>query len=326
MPKVNYRDALNQALKEEMQRDDRVFLMGEEVGFYEGAFKVSKGLLNEFGPMRVVDTPITEGGFTGVGIGAAMVGLRPVIEVMTINFAIQALDQIVNNAAKIRLMSGGQLKIPMVVRGPGYAANRLAAQHSQALDVFFCHVPGLKVVAPSTPKDAKGLLKSAIRDDNPVICIEAQLLYPLTGEIPDGEYTVPIGSAEIKRAGSDVTIITWSKMVHFSIDAAALLSKEGVEAEVVDLRTLRPLDLPLILESVRKTGRAVIVEEGWPYAGVGAEVAYQIQHEAMDALDAPVERVTSEDVPIAYAKNLERASIPDPPKIVKAVKKVLYLQ
>jgi pyruvate dehydrogenase E1 component beta subunit len=326
MSKVNYRDALNQALREEMRRDDGVFLMGEEVGFYQGAFKVSKGLLDEFGPMRVVDTPITEGGFTGVGIGAALVGLRPVIEMMTFNFAILALDQIVNNAAKIRQMSGGQLKVPLVVRGPGYAANRLAAQHSQNLDVYFCHVPGLKVVAPSTPKDAKGLLKSAIREDNPVIFIEAQLLYPLVGAIPDGEYTVPIGSAEVKREGSDLTIIAWSKMVHFSLEAAESLSKDGVEAEVVDLRTLRPLDLPLILESVRKTGRAVVVEEGWPFAGVGAEVAYQIHHEAMDALDAPVERVTSEDVPIAYAKNLERASIPDPAKIIKAAKKVLYME
>lgn len=326
MPKVNIRDALNQALREEMQRDDRVFLMGEEVGFNQGAFKVSKGLLDEFGPMRVVDTPITEGGFTGVGIGAAMVGLRPIIEVMTYNFAIQAMDQIINNAAKIRQMSGGQLKIPLVLRGPGYAANRLAAQHSQAFDSYFCHVPGLKVVAPSTAKDAKGLLKSAIRDDNPVIFIEAQLLYPLMGEIPEGEYTLPIGKGEIKRQGSDVTILSWSKMVHFANDAATALSKEGIEAEVIDLRTLRPLDLPLILESVRKTGRVVIVEEQWPYCGVGAEVAYQIQHKAFDALDAPVERVTSEDVPVPYATSLEKACIPDPPKIIKGVKKVLYME
>jgi|SRR5579863_409315 len=324
MPKVSYRDALNQALREEMSRDDRVFLMGEEVGFYQGAFKVSKGLLEEFGPMRVVDTPITEGGFTGVGIGAAMVGLRPVVEVMTFNFAIQAMDQIINNAAKIHQMSGGQLKVPLVVRGPGYAANRVAAQHSQALDPFFCYVPGLKVVSPSTPSDAKGLLKSAIRDDNPVIFIEAQLLYPLMGEVPQEDYTTPIGKGEIKRPGSDVTIITWSKMVHISLEAAGALAAEGIEAEIVDLRTLRPLDLPLILESVRKTGRAVIVEEQWPYGGVGAEVAYQIQHEAFDALDAPAERVTSEDVSVAYAKNLEKACIPDPAKVIKGVKKVLY--
>lgn len=326
MPKIAYREALGQAMSEEMRRDERVFLMGEEVGYYNGAFKVSKGMLEEFGAMRVIDTPITEAGFTGVGIGAAMVGLRPIIEMMTFNFSILAMDQIINNAAKVRSMSGGQLKAPIVVRGPGGSALRLAAQHSQSLESFYCHVAGLTVIAPSTPKDAKGLLKSAIRDDNPVIFFEAQALYGTMGEVPDGEYTIPIGKADIKREGSDVTLIAWSKMLLLCLKSAALLEEEGISAEVVDPRTLRPLDIDTILGSVRKTHRVVIVEEAWPFAGVSAEISDRIYHEAMDTLDAPVERVTGEDVPIPYAKNLEQAALPSSDKIIAAVKKVMYLK
>ncbi len=322
---ILYRDALNQALREEMKRDERVFLMGEEVGFYQGAFKVSKGLLEEFGQKRVIDTPITEPGFAGVGIGAAMVGLRPVIEMMTFNFAILALDQIVNNAAKIRYMSGGQQSVPIVIRGPGGAAHQLAAQHSQALEAYFCHVPGLKVIAPATPKDAKGLLKSAIRDDNPVIFIEGELLYGVKGEVPEDEYTIPIGEAEIKKEGSDVTIITWSKMFYTAMNAAKRLEKEGISAEVIDPRTLRPLDDKTIMESVKKTGRAVIVEENWQFCGVGAEIAYRIQRDVFDFLDAPVERVTSLDCPMPYAKNLEAEVLPNEDKVIEAVKRVMYL-
>lgn len=325
MPQIAYREALGQAMTEEMRRDPKVFLMGEEVGYYNGAFKVSKGMLDEFGPMRVVDTPITEAGFTGVGIGAAMVGLRPIIEMMTFNFAVLALDQILNNATKIRSMSGGQLKVPMVVRGPGGSAARLAAQHSQSLESYFCHIPGLKVVAPSTPKDAKGLLKTAIRDDNPVICFEAQALYSTTGEVPEGEHLIPIGQADIKREGKDVTLIAWSKMLLLCLKTAEILAEQGIDAEVLDPRTLRPLDLGTILGSVRKTHRAVIVEEAWPFAGVSAEIADRIYYHAMDDLDAPVERVTGEDVPIPYAKNLEQAALPSPDKIIAAVKRSMYI-
>lgn len=326
MAHIAYREALGQAMSEEMRRDDKVFLMGEEVGFYQGAFKVSRGMLEEFGPMRVIDTPITEAGFTGVGIGAAMVGLRPIIEMMTFNFSILAMDQIVNNAAKVRSMSGGQFKVPLVVRGPGGSAARLAAQHSQSLESYYCHVPGLKVIAPSVPKDAKGLLKSAIRDDNPVICFEAQALYGTMGEVPDGEYTIPIGVAEVKREGKDVTLIAWSKMLLMCLRTAEELAKQGIDAEVVDPRTLRPLDMETLLNSVRKTNRVVIVEEAWPYAGVSAEISDRINHEALDILDAPIERVTGVDAPIPYAKNLEQAALPGPEKIIHAVKKVMYLE
>jgi pyruvate dehydrogenase E1 component beta subunit len=326
MPQIAYRDALNQAMSEEMRRDEKVFLMGEEVGFYNGAFKVSKGMMQEFGQMRVVDTPITEAGFTGVGIGAAMVGLRPIIEMMTFNFSILAMDQIINNAAKIRSMSGGQFKVPIVVRGPGGSAARLAAQHSQSLESFYCHIPGLKVIAPSVPKDAKGLLKSAIRDDNPVICFEAQALYSTLGEVPEGEYLIPIGEADIKREGKDVTLIGWSKMLHLCMKTAEILAEQGINAEVLDPRTLRPLDMETILESVRKTHRVVIVEEAWPYAGVSAEIADRIYYNAMDSLDAPIERVTGEDVPIPYAKNLELAALPSPEKVIAAVKRAMYIE
>ena len=325
MARIAYRDALNQAMSEEMRRDEKVFLMGEEVGFYNGAFKVSKGMMQEFGQMRVVDTPITEAGFTGVGIGAAMVGLRPILEMMTFNFAILALDQIINNAAKIRSMSGGQLKCPIVVRGPGGSAARLAAQHSQSLESLFGHSPGLKVVAPSTPKDAKGLLKTAIRDDNPVICFEAQALYSNLGEVPEGEYLIPIGEAEVKREGKDVTLIGWSKMLLLCLKAAEMLAEQGIDAEVVDPRTLRPLDIETLVASAKKTHRVVIVEEAWPYAGVSAEISDRIYYHAMDSLDAPIERVTGEDVPIPYAKNLEQAALPSSEKIIAAVKRAMYI-
>jgi pyruvate dehydrogenase E1 component beta subunit len=326
MPLITYRDALNQALREEMRRDPQVFLMGEEVGVYQGAYKVSRGLLQEFGEKRVIDTPITEEGFTGVGIGAAMVGLRPVIEMMTWNFSMLAMDQIINGAAKMLYMSGGQFKIPMVVRGPGGAAHQLAAQHSQSLEGWYSHVPGLKVVAPSTPRDAKGLLKAAIRDDDPVIFFEGETLYGSKGEVPDEDYVVPLGVADVKREGSDVTIVAWSKMVSVALKAAdTLAAEEGLSCEVIDPRTLRPLDEEPILASVRKTNRCVIVEEGWPYCGLGAQLAYLIHRDAFSDLDAPVHRVTGADVPMPYARNLEHLAMPTPERVVAAARDVLYL-
>jgi pyruvate dehydrogenase E1 component beta subunit len=325
MAVITYRDALNQALREEMHRDPKVFLMGEEVGVYQGAYKVSRGLLEDFGPMRVVDTPITELGFAGVGVGAAMVGLRPVIEMMTFNFALLALDQVVNSAAKMRYMSGGQVGVPMVVRGPGGAALQLGSQHSQALEAHYAHIPGLKVVMPATPADAKGLLKSAIRDENPVIFIEGEMLYNTRGEVPDGEYTIPLGVAEVKREGSDVTLICHSKTVSIALKAAEQLATENISAEVVDLRTIRPLDTGAVLGSVTKTHRCVVVEEGWPFAGVGAQVVDTIQREIFDELDAPVLRVTGADVPMPYNKVLERSAKADVPKTVSAVKRVMYI-
>jgi pyruvate dehydrogenase E1 component beta subunit len=326
MAVISYREALNQAMSEEMDRDPDVFLMGEEVGHYQGAYKVSQGMLERFGEKRIIDTPIAECGFAGVGVGAAMVGLRPIIEFMTFNFSLVAIDQIINNAAKIRQMSGGQFAIPIVFRGPGGSAVQVAAQHSQALESFYAHVPGLKVVMPSVPVDAKGLLKSAIRDDNPVVFIEAETLYSVTGEVPPGEYATPLGQGDVKRAGKDVTIVAWSKMVHTSLAAAKELAAEGIEVEIVDPRTLRPLDEQLIFESVKKTHRCVIVEEGWPVCGYGAEVAYRVQRACLDVLDAPVERVTSADVPMPYARNLELEVLPQPADVVRAVKSVLYLE
>jgi len=325
MALITYRDALNQALREELRRDPTVFLMGEEVGVYQGAYKVSKGLLQEFGPQRIIDTPITEEGFAGVGVGAAMAGLRPIIEMMTWNFSLVAIDQIVNGAAKLLYMSGGQFKIPMVFRGPGGAAHQLAAQHSQSLEAWYASVPGLKVVAPSTPYDAKGLLKSAIRDDDPVIFMEGETLYGAKGEVPDEEYVIPIGVADIKREGTDVTIIAWSKMVTVALKAAEQLAAEGISCEIVDPRTLRPLDDGPMLASVRKTNRCVILEEGWPVAGLGAQLAFQIQRDAFGDLDAPITRVTGADVPMPYAKNLEHLAMPSPGRVVAAVREVLYL-
>jgi pyruvate dehydrogenase E1 component beta subunit len=325
MPTITYRDALNQALREEMQRDSAVFLMGEEVGLYQGAYKVSRGLLEEFGPQRVVDTPIAELGFAGIGVGAAMGGLRPVIEFMTWNFAVLALDQIVNSAAKMLYMSGGQIPMPIVFRGPNGAALQLSSQHSQAWESWLAHIPGLKVVAPATPADAKGLLKSAIRDNNPVVVLEGEMLYNTKGEVPEGELLVPIGQADVKRAGTDVTLVCHSKTVVPALKAAEQLAGQGVSAEVLDLRSLRPLDESAILASVAKTHRAVVAEEGWPHCGIGAQVVDVIQRDAFDELDAPVQRVTQADAPMPYNKQLERLAKPSPEKIVAAARRVLYL-
>jgi pyruvate dehydrogenase E1 component beta subunit len=325
MAVLTYREALTQALREELARDDRVFLMGEEVAQYNGAYKVSKGLLDEFGPMRIVDTPITELGFAGIGVGSAMVGLRPIIEFMTWNFALLALDQVVNAAAKMLYMSGGQFPIPMVFRGPNGSALQLSAQHSQAWESWLAHIPGLKVVTPATPADAKGLLKSAIRDDNPVVFLEGEMLYNTKGEVPEGEYTIPLGKAELKRDGDGCTIVAHGKMVLVAMQAADALAKEGITIDVVDLRTVRPMDVETIANSVRKTNRAVVLEEGWEICGVGAQVVDFIQRECFDELDSPVLRVHQEDVPMPYAKNLERAARPDAAKAIAAVKKVMYL-
>jgi len=324
VPLLTYRDALNQALREEMRRDPAVFLMGEEVGVYQGAYKVSRGLLEEFGPERVVDTPITELGFAGIGVGAAMAGLRPVIEFMTWNFALLAIDQIVNSAAKMLYMSAGQVPIPIVFRGPGGSALQLGAQHSQSFESWYANVPGLKVVAPSNAADAKGLLKSAIRDNNPVVFIEGEMMYNTKGEVPDGEHVVPLGVADVKREGTDVTIVAHAKMVALALKAAEEMAKDGISAEVVDPRTIRPLDVATIAASVRKTNRCVIVEEAWPFAGIGAQVVDDIQREAFDWLDAPILRVTGADVPMPYNKHLEKLAKPDVPKILDAVHRVLY--
>jgi len=324
MPTLTYRDALNQALREEMQRDPNVLLMGEEVGVYQGAYKVSRGLLEEFGPKRIVDTPIAELGFAGIGVGAAMGGLRPVVEFMTWNFALLAIDQLINSAAKMRYMSAGQVGVPAVFRGPGGSALQLGAQHSQAFESFYAHIPGLKVVMPATPADAKGLLKSAIRDDDPVVFIEGEMLYNLKGEVPDGEHVVPLGKADIKRPGSDVTIVCHSKTVAVALKAAELLAGEEIDAEVLDLRTIRPLDTEAVLASVGRTHRCVVAEEGWPFAGVGAQVVDTIQREAFDELDAPVLRVTAADVPMPYNKHLEKAAKVDPARVAAAVRSVLY--
>ena len=325
MPIITYREALNQALREEMARDDRVFLMGEEVAVYNGAYKVSKGLLEEFGEMRVVDTPITELGFAGVGVGAAMVGLRPIVEFMTWNFALLAIDQVVNAAAKMLYMSGGQYPMPMVFRGPNGAALQLSAQHSQAFESWLAHIPGLKVVTPGTPYDAKGLLKAAIRDDNPVIVLEGEMLYNTKGEVPDEDYIVPIGVADLKREGDHCSIITNGKMALVAMQAADQLAKDGIRVDVVDLRTVRPMDVDAITASVRKTNRAVVLEEGWEIAGIGAQVVDYVQRHCFDDLDAPVLRVHQADVPMSYAKQLEKSAKPDVAKTIAAVRKVMYL-
>ena len=329
MAVISYREALNQAMREEMERDKDVFIMGEEVGHYNGAYKVTQGLLQRFSERRVIDAPIAEMGFAGVGIGAAMVGLRPIIEFMTFNFSLVAIDQIVNNAAKIYQMSGGQFNVPIVFRGPGGPAVQVGSQHSQALESMYAHIPGLKVVMPSTAYDAKGLLKTSIRDDNPVVFIEGETLYNSTWEVPDesaGDHLIPLGVADIKREGKDVTLIAWSKMVWTCMDAAKVLAEDGIECEIVDPRTLRPLDVKTLATSVSKTGRCVVVENGWPVAGFGAEVAYQMQKHCMDALDAPIERVTSDDVPMPYAKNLEDEVQPQVHDVIAAVKRALYLE
>ena len=327
MATITYRDALNQALREEMQRDSDVFLMGEEVGVYQGAYKVSRGLLEEFGEARVVDTPITELGFAGVGVGAAMVGLRPVIEFMTFNFALLALDQIVNSAAKLLYMSGGQIPVPIVFRGPGGSALQLAAQHSQAFESWYAHIPGLKVVTPATPYDAKGLLKSAIRDNNPVVFIEGEMMYNAKGDVPEEDYTIPLGKADIKREGTDVTIVCHGKTVPVALKAAQQLSEQfDISAEVVDLRTIRPLDDEMLVGSVQKTNRCVVVEDGWQFCGVGAQIVDTIQSGAFDRLDAPIARVTQADTPMPYNKRLEKAAKPNPQLVIDAVKKVAYIE
>jgi len=326
MAVVSLREALNQAMDEEMTRDERVFLMGEEVAQYNGAYKVSQGLLAKYGPKRIVDTPIAESGFAGIGIGAAMAGLRPIVEFMTWNFSLVAYDQIVNHAAKMLSMSGGHFNVPIVFRGPGGAAHGLAATHSQALEALYAHIPGLKVVMPSNCRDAKGLLKSAIREENPVIFIESEVMYGDKGEIPDGEYTIPLGQGEVKREGSDVTLVSWSKILaRVVLPSVEKLEQElGASIEVIDPRTIKPMDYDLIVDSVKKTNRLVIVEEGWPFAGVGGQIAYELSKRAFDDLDAPVERVTQEDVPLPYAKTLEKASLPNYDKIKRALEAVLY--
>ena len=325
MVKITIRDALRDAMAEEMRRDENVFLMGEEVAEYQGAYKVSRGLLEEFGERRVVDTPITEYGFAGLGVGAAFAGLKPIVEFMTWNFAMQAIDHIINSAAKTRYMSGGQMGSPIVFRGPNAAASRVAAQHSQDYAAWYSNVPGLIVISPYTASDAKGLLKAAIRDPNPVVFLEHELLYGDTMEIPNVEdWIVPIGKAKIQREGTDVTIVSYSRGVKFALDAAAKLEEEGISAEVVDLRTLRPMDVETVIASVKKTNRVVTVEEGWAPCGVGAEIGWQVTQHAFDYLDAPPARVTQEDAPLPYAAALEALSLPNADKIVKAVKAVMY--
>lgn len=324
MPIITYREALKQAMDEEMARDENVILMGEEVAEYNGAYKVSQGLWDKYGDARVIDTPITEEGFTGVGIGAAMAGLRPIVEWMTFNFSLMAMDQIVNNAAKMRYMSGGQFTMPIVFRGPNGPAEYLGSQHSQALQTYYAHIPGLKVVAPATPYDAKGLLKTAIRDDNPVVFMEAELMYAWKGEVPEEEYLIPIGQADIKRIGDDATIITYSKPLKVVQEAAKNLERQGINVEIVDLRSLRPLDEETIYQSVRKTNRCLVVDESWPIASVGSYVAWLVSQNCFDLLDAPVELIASEDVPMPYNHRLELTAQPSVEKVEKAVNKVLY--
>lgn len=325
MALIQFREAIAQAMAEEMARDDRVFLLGEEVAQYNGAYKASKGLLDQFGANRVWDSPISEAGFAGLGVGAAMVGLRPIIEMMTWNFGIQGFDQIVNHAAKMCYMSGGQFNVPIVFRGPNGAAHMLGSQHSQSFDAMLTNVPGMKVISPSTPYDTKGLLKSAIRDNNPVIFLESEMMYGLKGEVPEGEYLIPIGVGDIKRAGEHVTIIAWNKMLHVAMAAAEQLASIGVSAEVLDPRTLQPLDEELIFSSVRKTHRLVIVDEGWDFAATSAQISDRVQRECFDDLDAPVVRVNSLFVPMPYAEDLEHAVLPTAERVVEAVKEVLYV-
>ena len=325
MSLITFREALRAALDEEMARDDAVILMGEEVGQYNGAYKISQGLLEKYGPERVIDTPISEEGFTGIGIGAAMAGLRPIVEWMNLNFSLQAVDQIISNAAKMRYMSGGQFSVPVVFRGPNGPAEYLGAQHSQALQSIYAHFPGLKVVAPSTPADGKGLLKSSIRDDNPVLFLESEMMYGVKGEVPDGEHLVPLGVAEVKRPGKDVTVVSFSKPVRMVLEAAETLAAQGIEVEVVDLRTIRPLDEKTIYDSVVKTNRCVVVDEAWPFASVGSHVAWLVSRTCFDDLDAAVELVSSEDVPMPYNHSLELAAQPSVAKIIEAVHRVLYV-
>jgi pyruvate dehydrogenase E1 component beta subunit len=320
---MRFREALREAMIEEMDADDRVFLMGEEVGHYQGAYKVSEGMLERFGARRVVDTPIAESGFAGIGVGAAMVGLRPIIEFMTWNFSAVAFDQILNNAAKVRQMSGGQFTCPIVFRGPNASARQVGSQHSHAMEHFYATIPGVKVVAPAFPACAKGLMKAAIRDDNPVLYMESETLYSVKGDVPVDQGPIPFGLAQVCAQGTDVTLVTYSRMTHVCLDAAAQLAKLGISAEVVDLRSLRPLDEDTIAASVRKTHRCVVVHEGWPYGGVGAEVADRVQRMCFDWLDAPILRVTSLDVPMPYNKTLEDLCMPQADRVVQAAQRVV---
>ena len=322
---LTLREALGEAMSEEMRRDESVFLMGEEVAEYNGAYKVSKGMLEEFGPKRVIDTPIAELGFAGIGVGAAMNGLRPIVEFMTWNFAILAFDQIVNNAAKTLSQSGGQFNCPIVFRGPSGSAGQLAQQHSQTFESWMANCPGLKVISIVDPADAKGLLKSAIRDDDPICFMESEQLYGLKGEVPEGDYTTPIGVAAIRKEGSDVTIVSFNKMMEVCKKAGVELEKEGISAEIIDLRTIRPLDIDTIVESVKKTNRLIIVDESWPFAGVSSEISYQVQKYAFDYLDAPVTRLNAADTSLPYAPTLVEEYLPNPTKIIKAVKEVMYV-
>ncbi|MEM9461519.1 MAG: pyruvate dehydrogenase complex E1 component subunit beta [Myxococcota bacterium] len=324
MATLQIREALLAAIDEEMARDERVFIMGEEVGYYDGAYKVTEGLLKKYGERRVVDTPIAEAGFSGVGIGAAMAGLRPIVEFMTFNFSAVAFDQLLNNAAKLRHLSNGQFTLPIVFRGPNAAAHMLSSTHSQAFESFYCGFPGVKVISVATPYDAKGLLKSAIRDDNPVIFFESEVQYAIKGEVPDEEYLIPIGQADIKRPGDGVTVITWGQGLAIALAAAEIVATDGIDCEVIDLRTLRPLDDEAILTSIRKTNRAALVYHGWPYGGTGAEVSDRIQRLAFDHLDAPVERVCYEDLNMPYAENLEKLVIPSPEQAAEAIRRVAY--
>lgn len=321
---IQFREALNEAMSEEMRRDENVFLMGEEVAEYNGAYKVSKGMLDEFGSKRVIDTPIAELGFTGIGVGAAMNGLRPIIEFMTWNFALLASDQIINSAAKMLQMSGGQYHVPIVFRGGNGSAGQLAATHSQAFESFYAHVPGLKVITPSTPADAKGLLKSAIRDNDPIVFLESEKMYGDKGEVPEGEYLIPIGVADIKRKGKDVTIVSFGKIIKVAHAAAEELAKEGIECEIIDLRTVRPIDYPAVIESIKKTNRCVVVEESWPLASISSEIAYHLQRYAFDYLDAPVMRVTQTDTPLPFSTSLIDVALPNVDRVIKAVKATLY--
>lgn len=324
MATLQIREALRAAIDEEMARDERVFVMGEEVGHYDGAYKVTEGLLAKYGERRVVDTPIAEAGFAGVGVGAAMAGLRPIIEFMTFNFSAVAFDQILNNAAKLRQLTAGQFTLPIVFRGPNGAAHMLSSTHSQAFESFYCGFPGVKVISVATAKDAKGLLKAAIRDDNPVIFFESEVMYANRGEVPDEEYVIPIGEADIKRPGSGITVITWGQGLQVALTAAEQAAEEGLDCEVIDLRTLRPLDDACVLASVRKTNRVVMVYHGWPYGGVGAELSDRIQRLAFDHLDAPILRVCYEDVNMPYAENLEQLVLPSPARALEAIREVAY--
>jgi pyruvate dehydrogenase E1 component beta subunit len=322
---IQFREALREALSEEMRRDQNVFLMGEEVAEYNGAYKVSQGMLDEFGAKRVIDTPIAELGFAGIGVGAAMNGLRPVIEFMTFNFSLVAIDQVINAAAKIYQMSGGQFNVPIVFRGPTASAGQLAAQHSQAFENWYANCPGLKVIVPSNPYDAKGLLKSAIRDNDPVIFMESEQMYGDKGEVPEEEYLIPIGKADIKRAGTDVTIVSFGKIMKVALATAEELAKEGISAEVIDMRTVRPLDYATVIESLKKTNRLVIVEEAWPLASISSEITYMVQKEAFDYLDAPVKRITTRDVPLGYAPTFVEEFLPNVSRTMAAVKSVMYV-